>query len=63
MMICILPDWDNALIKEMTAINNNKFYLSMTQLSPTSPIKAVYNIFSLIAEILIKISMKNYLEV
>lgn len=34
-----LPDWDNALIKEMTSINSNKFYLSMTQLAPTGPVK------------------------
>ena len=34
-----LPNWDDALIKEISSINSNKFYLSMTQLAPTGPVK------------------------
>jgi len=34
-----LPNWDDALVKEMSSINSTKFYLSMTQLAPTGPVK------------------------
>ncbi len=34
-----LPNWDDALVKEITSINSNKFYLSMTQLAPMGPVK------------------------
>ena len=34
-----LPNWDNELANDMTSINSNKFYLSMTQLAPTGPVK------------------------
>ena len=34
-----LPNWDDALVEEMTSINSNKFYLSMTQLAPMGPVK------------------------
>ena len=36
-----LPNWDKALIKRNSKIKNNKFYLSMTQISPikTGPVK------------------------
>ena len=34
-----LPNWDYELANDMTSINSNKFYLSMTQLAPTGPVK------------------------
>ncbi len=34
-----LPNWDNELIKEISAINSDNFYLSMTQISPSGPVK------------------------
>ena len=34
-----LPNWDRALIIEMKNINTNNYYLSMTQISPTGPVK------------------------
>ena len=34
-----LPNWDNALVDEINHINNDRFYLSMTQIAPTGPVK------------------------
>ena len=34
-----LPEWDLALIKEIENIKNDKFYLSMTQIATSGPVK------------------------
>ncbi len=34
-----LPDWDTELIKEIKLINNEKFYLSLTHIAASGPVK------------------------
>ncbi len=35
-----LPNWDNVLMKEVESLKNNRFYLSMTQISHTKGVKS-----------------------